>query len=332
MSDCSEAFRTEIVSKLLSTVPQDQIRSILSAIDSVLPDYDISHRTVSLITRDEIPQIVKFFIATKSVKNLSRKTLNLYKLRLMDFFSKVNKSYDEITTTDIRMYVYYYKETRHTSDCYCENIRRILHSFFSWCVDNDYLTRNPCSNVENIKYQEKQRQPLSPYELECLRWNCKDIREKAMVDFFFSTGVRLSECHDANISDINWSQRSVIIRHGKGNKRRIVYFNAEAELTLRKYLESRTDNNDALFVTLRNPHRRLCYKAIEDVITKVANRAGLHVYPHLLRHTFATTGIHGGISIEKLQALMGHAEPKTTLIYAKLDNCDLQHEHQRIYT
>ena len=330
MPNSSESFRNEIVAKLSESLPQDQILRVLSAIDATIPEYDISRKPVSIITTDGIPEVVKFFLASKAIENLSRNTLKIYRLRLIDFFGKVRKPFQDITANDVRMYLYSCKE-HNASDRYLDNIRRELNSFFSWLVANEYLLRNPCATVEHVKYQEKIREPLTAYELELLRWNCKTIREKALIDFFFSTGIRLSECHDANIADIDWEKRSFIVRHGKGNKRRTVFFNAESELTLRKYLDSRTDDCEALFVTIRKPYRRLCLHGIQDVITKVAKRADMHVYPHKLRHTFATSGLHGGMPLDKLQALMGHEDPKTTLIYAKQDNFDLQIEHQRVY-
>ena len=327
----SEMFRTEFISRLFASLPQDQVVSVMHVLDLTLPGYDVSRKPVSIITADGIPEAVKYFIASKAVENLSRKTLNLYHLRLVDFFSVVKKSIQDVTAVDIRMYLFFCKDQRSASDSYLDNMRRILNSFFTWLVKNEYILRNPCDNVEKIKYQEKPRQPLTSYELEVLRWNCGSLREKALIDFFFSTGLRLSELHDANRTDIDWANRSLIVRHGKGNKQRIVFFNAESELSLRKYLESRTDENDALFVTMRRPYNRLCLKAIQDVVSKVSARSDLHVFPHKLRHTFATCGIRGGMPLEKLQALMGHAKPETTLIYAKLDAVDLQREHERVY-
>ena len=331
ISDCSESFRNELLTKLFSSMPQDQLKNVLYIVDSTLRDYEISRKPLSVIPVDGVPMVVRYFIASKAVENLSRNTLKIYNLRLIDFFRHVQKPYDNITTNDIRLYLYYFKDQRNASDCYLESIRRILNSFFTWLVKNEYIITNPCANVEHIKYQEHEREPLTPFDLELLRWNCHTIREKALIDFFYSTGVRLSECHDVNISDIDWSRRSVIIRHGKGNKRRTVYFNAESELSLRKYLESRTDTEDALFITTYQPYRRLCKKGIEDIISKVAKRSNMHVYPHKLRHTFATSGLSGGMPLETLQALMGHSEPKTTLIYAKMSSADLQRQHQRVY-
>ena len=331
MSNYSDNFRNEVISKLYNTLPPDQLHNAMSAIDSVLSGYDVSKKTYSIISTEPIPDVVKLFLASKAVENLSKGTLKIYKLRLVDFFCSVKKPFQEITANDIRLYLYYYKETKNASDSYLDVIRRNLNSFFTWLIKNDYLQRNPCIKVEKIKYQEKERIPLTNYELETLRWNCQNVREKAFVDFFFSTGVRLSEFCAMNKSDVNWNNRSVIVRHGKGNKARTVFFNAEAELTLRKYIESRTDNNEALFVNTRRPYGRVAAKSVENTIKKIASRTDMHVYPHLLRHTFATCGLHGGMSLETLQALMGHSEPKTTMIYAKINTQDLQREHCRIY-
>lgn len=331
MANSSEGFRNELVSKLLAEIPQDQLSKITSVLDSTLSDYDVTRKPMSLITIGGIPEVVKYFLASKAVANASDSTLHIYKLRLVDFFTMCKKSFQDITTNDIRMYLYYYKDKRSAADSYLDNIRRILNSFFSWLVKNEYIVRNPCANVDHIKYHEKEREPLTSYQLEELRWNCDNVREKAIIDFFFSTGVRLSELRNLNKEDVDWDVRSAIIRHGKGDKQRIVFFNAESALSLHKYLESRLDENEALFVGSRNPHNRLSNKAIQNIIANVANRTGLHVYPHKLRHTFATSGLRGGMPLEKLQALMGHAEPKTTLIYAKIDKGDLQREHSRIY-
>ena len=331
MLDSSESFRNELAAKLFPALPQDHLINVLKILDTTLHDYDISRKPLSIIPTDGVPEIVKYFIASKAVKNLSPGTLKIYRLRLVDFFTVVRKPFQDITANDIRMYMYYYKDKRGASDAYLDDIRRVLNSFFTWALNNEYLLRNPCITVEPVKYQKKPRIPLTSYELEVLRWYCETVREKALVDFFFSTGVRLSELCDANRSDIDWDRRSLLVRHGKGDKQRVVFFNAESELSLRKYFESRKDDNDALFVSIKRPYTRLCHKSIEDIITKVAKRAELHVYPHKLRHTFATSGLKGGMPLEKLQALMGHAKPETTLIYAKIDSSDLQHEHQRVY-
>lgn len=331
MPDNSETFRSQMVSRLYDTLPQDQLQNVLAVLDSALQDYDITRKPVTLVPASGIPEVVKYFLASKAVENLSRGTLKIYRLRLEDFFRRIQKPFSDVRANDIRLYLCWYKTEKHASDGYLDNIRRILSAFFGWLVANEYIIRNPCASVECIKHQAPERIPLTPYELEELRWVCRTVREKALVDLLYSSGVRASECSAANLSDINWEARSIVIRHGKGNKRRVVYFNAESELSLRKYLETRQDDCEALFVTIRRPHHRLGIRSIETEIGKIGRRCENHVFPHKLRHTFATAGLRGGMPLDKLQALMGHAKPETTLIYAKQDQTDLQREHSRVY-
>lgn len=330
MPNNSERFRNEFSSQLLSLLSPEQVHDVLTAFDVTSSNYEISAKPTEIIVSGEIPEVVKWFIASKSVQNCSMGTLKQYRYKLIDFFSTVRKPFQDITTTDIRLYLANFKQARSVSDRYLECIRVTLNTFFDWLVDNEYLLRNPCAKIEHIRFQEKPRSPLSAYELEVLRWNCQDIREKALVDFLFSTGCRVSECAAVKLSDIDWVSRSVCIRHGKGDKQRTVYFNAESELTLREYLKTRSDNCDGLFISVRGA-KTIGPHAIQDILKKISSRAGMHVYPHKLRHTFATSGLRGGMPLEKLQALMGHTKPQTTMIYAKLDQVDLQLEHRRIY-
>ena len=330
MPNNSERFRNEFSSQLLSLLSPEQVHDVLTAFDVTSSNYEISAKPTEIIVAGGIPEVVKWFIASKSVQNCSMGTLKQYRYKLIDFFSTVRKPFQDITTTDIRLYLANFKQARSVSDRYLECIRVTLNTFFDWLVDNEYLLRNPCAKIEHIRFQEKPRSPLSAYELEVLRWNCQDIREKALVDFLFSTGCRVSECAAVKLSDIDWVSRSVCIRHGKGDKQRTVYFNAESELTLREYLKTRSDNCDGLFISVRGA-KTIGPHAIQDILKKISSRAGMHVYPHKLRHTFATSGLRGGMPLEKLQALMGHTKPQTTMIYAKLDQVDLQLEHRRIY-
>lgn len=327
----SEMLRNELASSLSFLTPE-QYKEVLEAFDRASSGYDIERKKMDLIALDGIPEAVKHYLAAKAIGNCSPKTLAQYRYKLLNFFAVVRKPIQSITSNDVRVYLYNVKQEHGISDRYLDNIRVVLNTFFQWCAMNDYLLKNPCAKIEHIKYQPKEREPLTAYELELFRWNCKDIRERAIVDFIFSTGCRVSECVQVDLSDINWSNRSVVIRHGKGDKRRTVFFNAESELTLRKYLETRTDDNPALFVSSRKPHGRLSNRAVQVIFAKISKRAStVKAYPHKLRHTFATMGIRAGMPVERLQALLGHANPSTTMIYAKLDFTDLQREHQRAY-
>lgn len=331
MSSDYENFRTVLTMNLCSVLPAEYLNDVLQMVDVTLNDFEISKKSMEIIKADGLPEVVKIFIASKAISNLSHATLRQYNYKLTNFFNTIRKSYVDIQTNDIRLYLYNYKSEHNASDRYIESIRITLNGFFQWLVSNEYLQKNPCAKIEPIKYQAKKREPLSSYELEYLRRNAEDVREKALIDFFFSTGCRVSECADIRLSDINWNERSVLIRHGKGNKERTVYFNAESEVTLREYLSTRNDQTDSLFVSERNPHHALKSHALEDIIKKASRRTGISVYPHKLRHNFATSAIKSGMPLPKLQVLMGHSKADTTMIYTKIDQTDLKIEHERVY-
>ncbi len=327
-----ENFRTVLTMNLCSVVQDpDVLRDVLQMVDVTMDDFEIIKKPMEIIPVQDMLPVIKCYLGSKAVSNRSMGTLKQYRYKLMNFFDTVRKSYIDIRPNDIRNYLYQFKVEHSASDCYLDNIRITLNSFFQWLTDNDYIPRNPCSKVDPIKYQRKRREPLTSYQLEEVRWNTVNVREKALVDFFFSTGLRASECANVRLSDITWDKRAVHVRHGKGDKERIVYFNAEAEVSLKEYLKSRSDDTDGLFVSVKAPHQPIQTHALENIIKKVSKRTGIRVFPHKLRHTFATAGIRGGMPLETLQALMGHSKPETTLIYAKLDQSDLQMEHQRIY-
>ena len=332
MSSNYEYFRT-ILTLNLSTVINnpETMKNVLSMVDLSMQDFELSRKPMEIIPANDMAPVIKCYLAAKGVANLSLKTLKQYRYKLVHFFDTVRKSYMDIRANDIRIYLYNFKLERHASDCYVDNVRITLNSFFQWLVDNEYLDRNPCARVDKIKYQQKRRQPLSTLSLEDLRWNCRTIREKALIDFLFSTGCRVSECADVLQSDIDWNNNSVVIRHGKGDKERTVYFNDESKVTLREYLRSRNDNNPALWVSMKAPHQQLQSHALENIVKNVGDRTGIHAYPHKLRHTFATVGLRNGMPLEKLQALLGHTNPQTTLIYAKLNNEQMKMEHQKAF-
>ena len=331
MSSNSELFRNDLYLHLTGKLTPDQLRDVLAAVDLTASSYEITRKKLDLVPASGIPEVVRWYLASKSIENVSIGTLNQYRYKLINFFSAVRKPFQDITPADIRLYLYGYKQARSVGDHTVDNTRRVLNSFFTWLLDNEYILRNPMAQIQRIRYTPAQRVPLTSYELEVLRWNCADLREKALLDFLFSTGCRVSECSSVDLDDICWTDRSVIIRHGKGDKPRTVFFNAESELSLRKYLETRDDRDPALFVGVRSPHNRLSPRAIELIIKKISTRSSVSAFPHKLRHTFATAGLRGGMPLERLQQLMGHSKPETTLIYAKLDRTDLQREHQRVY-
>lgn len=327
-----ERFRSILLMNLYGTMPMEQVDHVLKAVDISMHSFDIKRKDMDIIPAYSTPEVLKYFLASKAIANIGMGTLKQYKYKLDHFFKTVNKCYADISTNDIRIYLFNFKAERGICDRYLDNVRITINTMFQWLVNNDYIQKNPCANVDKIKYQEKRRQPMTQYELEYVRWNTKDVREKALIDFLFSTGCRITECADVRLDDINWGNRSIHIRHGKGDKERTVFFNAEAEVSMRKYLDSRTDDINSLFVTKRKPYHPMKKDSLELVVRKVARRTGIETYPHKLRHTFATFGLHSGMPLEKLQLLLGHANPQTTLIYAKQEAEDVKHEYSRVFS
>lgn len=332
MSTNYENFRT-VLTLNLSTVIDDpeMLKNVLSMVDLSMQNFEISNKPLDIIPASGFPEVAKYYLASKGVSNLSKGTLKQYRYKLTHFFDTVKKPYTDITANDIRIYLFSFKQERNASDCYVDNVRITLNSFFQWCVDNEYLLRNPCAKVDKIKYQTKRREPMTTLSLEDLRWHCQDVREKALIDFLYSTGCRISECAGVLLSDIDWEKNSVRLRYCKGSKERTVFFNDEAKVSLKAYIEKRGHISPALWTSAKAPHQQLKTHALEDIVRKVGERAGIKTYPHKLRHTFATVGLRNGMPLEKLQALLGHTNPQTTLIYAKLNSDILQLEHQKAF-
>lgn len=240
------------------------------------------------------------------------------------------KDVKSITANDIRLYLWSYEKTHSIGKSALDDKRRVLNSFFTWLVRENIIDRNPMLQIDPIKFVQKIREPLTALELEQMRNACETLREKALLEMLYSTGCRVSELINLNKQDIDYTNGRVKVL-GKGNKERYCFINAKAQLAIKKYIFSRKDNNDALFVSGKQPYDRLGKGAIEKEIKELGKRAGINreVFPHLLRHTFATHMLEHGASLAEVQALLGHESPQTTMIYAKLNIQKLQAVHQR---
>lgn len=208
--------------------------------------------------------------------------------------------------------------------------RLVINTFLEWCRTERYIDWNPCSQIRPIKYESKPREPLTGIELELVRDACRTYREKAIIEVFYSTGCRVSEMVNLSKSDVDFVKGEVKL-FGKGAKHRISYINARAEVSLKKYLFSRRDENPALFVSDRNPHDRLKKTAIEKVVREIGERSGIgrRVFPHLIRHTTATDALERGMNVAEVQKILGHEKLDTTMIYAKVCQENVKHDHRR---
>ena len=327
-----DSMRLELIGKLSEQFPAETVERIVTTVDVVSNGYEISRKETGLIVNGSIPEIVKVYIAAKAVENLSRGSLENYRLTLVNFFSTVNKPLSDITANDIRIYLYNYKKERNVKDSTLESKRIVIHSFFAWCVDEEYLSKNPARKVSPIRIQQPNRHGMTPLELERFRSLCQTKREKATVDFLFSTGCRVQELCNVKKSDIDWNEKTVNIVHGKGGKNRVTFLNPEAIISLSDYINSRNDDCEYLFTTTRQ-HKQLSKKSVEVSINNIASRStkefSTHITPHVFRHTAATVALRNGMPIEQVQRFLGHSKISTTLIYASTDDNMVKMNHQK---
>ena len=269
------------------------------------------------------------FITAKKIEGCSSKTLGYYNSTLRNIFSSIGKPIRVIDTSDVRSYLSDYQSNNHVSKTTINNVRRILSSFFRWLEDEDQIFRSPIRRIKKVKTQKVVKDVFSDEELEILRDNCDNIRDLAIIDILSSTGIRVGEIVNLDISDIDFENRECVVL-GKGDKERTVYFDARTKVHLRNYLENRYDDNEALFVSLSSPHERLNISGIESMLRDLGNRTGINkVHPHKFRRTFATRAIDKGMPLEEVQRLLGHQKIDTTMEYVVVNQSNVKNSHRR---
>ena len=277
-------------------------------------------------------EILNKFISSKEIECCSVRTLKYYKDNITKMLDTVNLPINEITTETLRNYLSNYKNNSTAGMVTIDNIRRTLSSFFAWLENEDYIIKSPVRRIHKVKATKKVKETLTDENLEKLRDTCSNVRDLAILELLISTGMRIGELTRLNISDMNFQERSCIVL-GKGNAEREVYFSAKSKMYIKKYLETRTDNNEALFVSLIKPYNRLGISGIEIAIRNLRREANINkVHPHKFRRTMATMAIDKGMPIEQVQKLLGHIKIDTTMEYAKVNQNNVKNSHRKYIT
>lgn len=329
-----EQMKNSFLAELNKMIPDllgETACAISDALDKAAYPFDISVKETSIAIRDDvIPEIVKIYIAVKKTEGRSDGTLDNYIRILQSFFLWVRKQPDAVTANDIRMFLYNYQQHRNISNVTLEKYREMICWFFTWAHREEYILRDPSRAVKSIKVEVKERQALTQLELEHLRIACHTHRERAMLEFMYSTGCRVSELCNVTIEDINFKDNTVHL-YGKGRKHRTSFINAKCEVALKEYIKCRKGESGYLFVSERAPYDKLTKATVESIVRKLAERSGVkkHITPHVLRHTTATQAVNNGMAIEDVSKLLGHASVATTMIYAKVSQNKVRAEHQR---
>ena len=327
-----EQFRNDFMI-CASSMNQSDLKNMLVILDKLSVKYDFSRKETSIaVYMQELPESAKAYLVCKKLAGLSDHTLKNYKITLGVFFRTVQKMPEKITTNDIRLFLYVHQEQKKVSMKTLDKYRECISCYFAWCYNEGYIQSNPAKSLVPIKYEHKPREALTQVELEQLRAACDDLREHAIIEVLYSTGCRVSELTALKQSDIDWSEKSVHL-FGKGKKHRTSFLNAKAEVALKAYLASRSDDCEYLIVTNRKPYRRISNAGIQKIVRKLSSRAsfssGKSVTPHILRHTTATTALHRGMPITDISKLLGHENISTTMIYAKTSIADVKMGHSK---
>lgn len=323
-----EELMKEVMQLMLPYLDNAQLKQLKQVMERVFFHYEVTGMEAKQ-EEDDSNELVAMFIAAKRIEGCSEKTLKYYQTTIEAMVSSLDKNARHILTEDLRKYLTEYQDKNQSSRVTIDNIRRILSSFFSWLEDEDYIIKSPVRRIHKVKTASNIKETYSDEDLEKMRDNCKELRDLAMIDMLASTGMRVGEMVLLNRDDIDFSERECVV-FGKGDKERIVYFDARAKLHLREYLESRTDDNPALFVTLRIPHKRIQIGGIEHRLREMGKRLNIQkVHPHKFRRTLATMAIDKGMPIEQLQRLLGHQRIDTTLQYAMVKQSNVKTAHRK---
>ena len=309
---------------------ENQVEKISEIISVELSKYDIQVKQTDVeeVKRDN-QNLVNLFLSAKCIEGCSDKTIHYYQTSIEKLLISISKEIRDINTNDIRCYLAEQQNEKQLSKVTIDNLRRIFSSFFSWLEDEDYITKSPVRRIHKVRTDTLIKEVLSDENMEILRDSCTEIRDIAMIDLLSSTGIRVGELVKMNRDDIDFQERQCVV-FGKGNKEREVYFNARTKIHLKRYLETRIDDNSALFVSLSSPYTRLTISGVESRLRILGKRVNLlKVHPHKFRRTLATMAIDKGMPIEQVQKLLGHVKIDTTLHYAIVNQNNVKLAHRR---
>lgn len=322
-----EIMIKKILQRMLPYLNNTQSEKLQEILQTTFYNYDVTESNVN--PKEEVPDFVELFLSAKRIEGCSEKSLKYYRSTVEAMMAELQKDVRQIITDDVRGYLTEYQQRKRSSKVTIDNIRRILSSFFNWLEDEDYILKSPVRRIHKVKTGTTVKETYTDEALERMRDNCKEPRDLAIIDLLASSGMRVGELVLLNRDDINYEERECIVC-GKGDKERIVYFDARTKIHLQNYLDSRTDTDPALFVSLIAPHKRLQIGGIETRLRNFGKNLGIEkVHPHKFRRTLATQAIDKGMPIEQLQKLLGHKRIDTTLQYAMVKQSNVKLAHKK---
>ena len=318
-----------IVNAIMGLVEPGKVQAVKTVITSVVSKFEVTLKEQEESDFLDNRDLLQKFLDAKSIEGCSEKTKAYYRKTLEGMIKAVGKPLITVDTDDLRKYLSEYQSKNNSSKVTIDNIRRIISSFFSWLEEEDHILKSPARRIHKIKTDKVVKEVYTDEKLEKMRDTTNNIRDLALIDMLASTGMRVGELVKLDKSDIDFQNRECIV-FGKGNKERKVYFDARTKIHLEEYLESRTDENEALFVSLRQPHSRITINGVENRLKSIGSSLGIKkVHPHKFRRTLATAAIDKGMPVEQLQRLLGHERIDTTMQYAMVKQSNVKDSHRR---
>lgn len=325
-----EEFITTVLEKMGKHISPEQATVLEWTLSVILDDYQMEKESHEIVPYDgNAEKIVRRFLTVKHLAGCSAETIKTYQFHLQKLILNLRCPLQDVDTNDLRCFLVTYKEKRKVSNVTLENIRLCLSSFFGWLHEEGLIKKNPMKRIPRIKSDKVIKKPFSDEEMERIRMNCQRGRDLAIIEFLYSSGVRVSEAVHLDRNQINFHEGECVV-FGKGAKERVVYLNSKACIHLRKYLDSRKDSNPALFVSCKSPHQRLSKEGIEAILRGIGRSSGVdHVHPHRFRRTMATNALNRGMPVQEVRQLLGHEKMDTTMIYCTVSQEGVRLSHKK---
>ena len=318
-----ELLTSELGNVIDANKKEEAQKKIVSIVDKILDSKQ------EFLRPKDNGEDLKLFIEAKRIEGCSDRTLNYYRTTLQLTLKAINKEYFSVITEDLRCFLSNYKEKNDVSKTTIDNVRRIISSFFSWLENEDYIAKSPCKRIHKVKTGKVVKEVYSDETIELIKLSIMNKRDLSIVEVLISTGIRVGELVRLDIKDVDFENKECVVL-GKGNKQRKVYFDAKTKIHLQQYLDSRKDENEALFVSLLKPYNRLEISGVEIMLRKIGKKIGIDkIHPHKFRRTLATKAIDKGMPIEQVQHLLGHSKIDTTLGYAMVDDTNVKLSHKK---
>lgn len=319
----------EVLRRMQDVLSESGLKELQLVLNMVFADCELMEETGIRVVERRWETDLEEFLISKALEGKSVETVNRYGYELNRLLSYINKAVIDILPADISGYMRAYKKIRKISNQTLKNVRAVYSSFFAWLRDRDRVRKNPMILVEDVKVEKIIRKPFTDEEREKMFRACTTLRDQALLEFLYSTAVRVSELTRLNRSDIRFGTKDLIV-YGKGGKERRVYLNDRTHMYLREYLQSRSDNNPALFVGLKAPHNRLSKAGVEYIVRMIGAKAGVKkAHPHRFRRTSITNALNRGMPIQAAVWFAGHVKAETTMLYSSKDQEMVQYHHRK---